>query len=202
MLLESLTWFFVCPSFTLCVGGGGRNSCSGLVAVDCSGDDSDGDTHIMQLGEADGSLIVGLAEILSGRLPIFTLRTRCQTQAYCLSADDIRRIFADLSSASGSTSAAGSGMLMRLVAQATAVHMRRQMLYLVAQWERFVHRISAASAVAVIPGSSEAMAAAARSQETAGGRVTRPNHTRMRAAVGQLFENGLWSPRQEEEAGR
>ena len=145
----------------------------------------------------DGNLFVGLAEILSGRPPAFTLRTRCTAQAYSLSSDDIHTIFYE-ARPGGVASAAGSGVMMRLVAQATAVHLRKKMMYLAAQWERVVHRVIATAADTSIAISAESAASATRVESKmvpdVGGTGRRSSQTL--AAVGRLFEDGMWSPRQ------
>ncbi len=170
------------------------------MVLDCNGDD--GDTPGMELGDEDGSLIVGLSEILSGRPPIFTLRTRCPAQAYCLSGDDVRSIFSMARSPDGGATIAGGSASMRLVAQATAVHMHRRVLYLTAQWKRVVHRVYSAAAAAGIGGLGESkdMAAADEGKEASARRTT--SCTRVQAAVGRLFEDGMWSPRQEDGGGK
>ena len=171
----------------------GWGLCSGLVTLDSNNDD--GDTHTLQLGGVDENLVVGLAEIISGRPPVFTLRTRCTAQAYSLSSDDIHSIFCEARLHRDVASAAESGMLMRLVAQATAVCVRRKMKYLAAQWERIVQRVTAA-ACKTISAHATALTARVGNEDTPGVRGTRS--TRTLAAMGRLFEDGMWSPRQDE----
>jgi hypothetical protein len=163
----------------------------------------------MILEDEDGTLIIGLAEILSGRLPFVTLRARCSAQAYCLPANDVCSIFTQPHS--GCASASLSTLSMRLVAQGTAVYLRRRTLHLTSLWERIVlqlvHKAAATAALAAtdhadIPGDSATMAApVGRGDECQGRGWQVTSSTRVRMAVGLLFENGGWSPRQEDGGG-
>ncbi len=177
--------------------GGGPNS--GLVAVDCNGDPDD--ARSKDLGDEDGSLIVGLAETLSGRPPFFTLRARCPAQAYCLPADDVRRIFVEARPHDGAAGA-GGGLSMRLVAQATAVYLHRKTLYLTTQWERVVHgaataAASTASSAAVIAAAEASKAGSAHARDG----LRAPRRTRVTTAVARLFEDVAQSSGQAREEG-